>query len=683
MDLPDFSTTGHRVPMNAFARTALLSALLTTLPMASGDDLPVRQGPRTLKGGEHGVGQFVPDGTLTDLEGQPHKLSDLASAHDLVVIAMTSTSCPLSKKYLPTLVSMASEAGDSVAWVIVNTIATDDPDAMRIAADRFDGHAIYGHDPNGEFAANLGAEATTDVIVINRWRTAVYHGAIDDQYGFGYTKAKPQNEYLADALAALKAGQQPLISATDAPGCRLKQPSMSTNTEVTYHNRVSRIVQKSCVRCHNSDGVGPFSLASYDEVTAHAGMIEEVVKRDLMPPWFAADDKSASAGSLSRWVNDCSLAESEKRDFLSWLAGSMPAGDSADAPQPLVETSDWQIGEPDVVFQFAEPQPVKATGVMPYQNVDVQTDIEEDKWVQAIEVKPGDRGVVHHVLVFAEDSGKKHSERDGFWGIYVPGNSALIYPDGFAKRLPKNAKLRFQMHYTPNGTATTDRTSIGLIFAKEPPQHEVRVTGIFNDKIQIPAGAENHPEVATLPIPGDARVLGFLPHMHLRGKAARYELVRSGEETTTLLDVPRYDFNWQLLYRYRDPLQLNPGDTIRFTSWYDNSENNPANPDPTRTVGWGPQTYDEMQVGYVEYYIPGEVPTVSTAKSPSRTTTGDRTKRNAALFQRLDVNADGVITKPEVRQQMPENPKAAGPIFDQLDANNNGELTRDELARLP
>lgn len=206
------------------------------------------------------------------------------------------------------------------------------------------------------------------------------------------------------------------------------------------------------------------------------------------------------------------------------------------------------------------------------------------------------------------------------------------------------------------------------------------MTGIFNDKISIPAGAENHPEVASLSIPAEARLMGLLPHMHLRGKAARYELVSEGK-TTTLLDVPRYDFNWQLLYRFRDPLPVQAGDTIRFTSWYDNSDKNPANPDPTKTVVWGAQTYDEMQVGYVEYYLPGVVPGDSADDPAKSSDRGDRQKRNAALFRRLDVNGDGVVTKAEVRQRMPNDKQAEGPVFDRLDENHNGELTREELMK--
>lgn len=178
------------------------------------------------------------------------------------------------------------------------------------------------------------------------------------------------------------------------------------------------------------------------------------------------------------------------------------------------------------------------------------------------------------------------AERGGFWGIYVPGNSTLVYPQGFAKRIPEGAKLKFQMHYTPNGTATSDQTRIGLIWAKEPPQHEIRVAGIVNARISIPPGAENHREEAVLRLPMDAQITGFLPHMHLRGKACKYEVTKSDGQIRTLLDIPRYDFNWQLLYRYFEPLSLHAGDTIRFTVWYDNSDKNPANPDPTKTVRW-------------------------------------------------------------------------------------------------
>lgn len=578
-------------------------------------EFSVREGPKPVRPGDHGIGRRVDNVTFTDLTGVPRSLAGGADG-GVMVVAMTSTSCPLSRKYVPRLKELAESAGDGITWFLVNPVATDKPADMQAAAARLAGLAAYVHDPEGRLAAAVGALTTTDVVVLGPDRTVVYHGAIDDQYGFGYSIDAPRRTYLADALAAIRAGEDPLVAATEAPGCALDGPGGKPPvTDVTYHGRISRIVERHCVECHRDGGAGPFALDSYDDLVAHAAMIREVINRDTMPPWFAAptppDDETGRVHTP--WANDRSLAAADKRDLLEWLSGGRPAGNPGDALKPRVYPAGWQIGTPDAVFEFAEPVAVKATGVMPYQNVIVETNLPEDRWVKAIEVQPGDRNVVHHALIHLAGADEQGSdprdaaaeERGGFWGEYVPGQNTLVYPDGFAKRLPKGSRLRFQMHYTPNGSATTDRTRVGVIYAKEPPQHEVRVSGIVNARISIPPGAGNHREEASLRLPFDATIMGFLPHLHVRGKACRYDLVRGDGARTTLLDIPRYDFNWQLLYRLHEPLALAAGDTLVFTARYDNSAGNPANPDPTKTVRWGPQTYDEMHLGYVEYYVPG------------------------------------------------------------------------------
>jgi hypothetical protein len=598
------------------ARPSRPTAARNHTPAAS-----LRLGPQPLRPADQGVGRRLDDAAFTDLAGNSRELSGFAKQR-AVVIAMTSTSCPLSQKYVPTLARLAkSYSQRDVAWILVNPQATDKSADMHATAKTLAGKALYVPDPDRSLARAVGALTTTDVIVLDAARTVVYHGAVDDQYGQGYSVDAPRHRYLAEALDALLAGRQPHVAATSAPGCVLDVgPSTAAAQPLTYHNHISRIVQANCVDCHRDGGVAPFSLTTYDDVVTHASMIKQVVEQGIMPPWFAAPSESAmteaSEAQPSLWANDRSLVESDKARLLTWIAGDRPLGDANDAPQPRSFASGWEIGKPDAVFEFPRAVPVKATGIVPYQSIFIETNLAEDKWVQAIEVQPGDRRVVHHMLIYVQPAGRKQSSRmddlldevGGFWGVYVPGNATLVYPRGFAKRLPKGCKLRCQVHYVPNGTATTDRSRIGVIYVQEPPKHEVHVVGVADPKINIPPQARNHREEASLCVPCDIQVLGFLPHMHARATACRYRIMGEDGKSRPLLDIPRYDFNWQLLYRYHEPQSVARGETIRFTVWYDNSEGNPANPDPTQSVHWGRQLSDEMHLGYIEYFIPGLKP---------------------------------------------------------------------------
>ncbi|VTT96356.1 thiol-disulfide oxidoreductase : Redoxin domain protein OS=Planctomyces brasiliensis (strain ATCC 49424 / DSM 5305 / JCM 21570 / NBRC 103401 / IFAM 1448) GN=Plabr_3782 PE=4 SV=1: Redoxin: Cu2_monoox_C [Gemmataceae bacterium] len=554
---------------------------------------PVRNAPRVLRAAEAGVGKLVADVAFTDLAGKSGKLSDFKAAK-LTVVAFTNTTCPLCKKYAPVLARTEKEyAAKGVAFLFVNPTATDKPDGSA-----FTGR--YVHDTDGKLTAALGANSTTEVVVLDAARTVVYRGAIDDQYGLGYSLDAPRNKYLATALDEALAGKSPVVAGTTAPGCALDADAMKAPAvALTYHARIERIVQANCVECHRSGGVGPFSLDSYDDVVAHKGAIKKVVDNGTMPPWFAAHAKAGH----SPFANDRSLTDADKKDLLAFLGGDLKKGDPADAPLPRKYDSGWLIGKPDATFQLPKPVAVKAEGVMGYQHIKVETNFDEDRWVQAIEVQPTAREVTHHVLVFATARGARlgGGEAAGFFAVYVPGNNSLVYPDGYAKKLPKGATLHFQMHYTPNGKATTDQTKLGLIFAKHPPRHEVQVAGIVNTRFEIPPGEGNHRVDAKIPVPFDAKVLALFPHAHLRGKAAKYELNTPDGKTSTLLDVPHYDFNWQLQYRFADPVTAPRGSSLTYTAWYDNSDKNPANPDPKKTVRWGQQTYEEMHLGYIEF----------------------------------------------------------------------------------
>ena len=411
----------------------------------------LRKRPRLLAPGEHGVGRLIPDFAVRDLNATEFLLTDIIRHHgarktpaSAIVIAMTSTSCPLSRKYLPTLASLAETyAPQGIQFVLANPVATDKPSEMQAALATLPTDVIYCFDAEETIATTVAARTTTDVVVLDASRTVIFHGAIDDQYGFGYSLDAPRNNYLSDALDAILRGRLPTVEATDAPGCSLDlQAEATVGTNITYHGRIARLMQRHCIECHREGGVGPFPLQTYAYVTAHAPMIRDVVDRGIMPPWFARQTEDSAH---SPWINDRSLSASEKKDLLECISGSQPEGNISDAPVPRQFADGWLIGKPDDIFQFDQPVKVKATGTMPYQNVTVDTHLDEDKWVQAIEIRPGVPGVVHHVLVFAtsgEDSPRNRrdataDELRGYWGIYVPGNSTLVYPEGFAKKLPR------------------------------------------------------------------------------------------------------------------------------------------------------------------------------------------------------------------------------------------------------
>ncbi|MDB6004162.1 MAG: Redoxin domain protein [Prosthecobacter sp.] len=572
------------------------------------EDPSFKEAPQFLKGTEHGVGRMVADTALKTLKGDEIKLSSAAGKNGLV-IALFSASCPISGKLAPEIARLEKELKEQgLALLLVN--APPGQKAEEITQFIADHKLVspVASDADGKLSQQLAATTTTEVFLLDAARTLVYRGAINDQYGLGYTKDAPKHHYLRDAVAAMLSGEPAEIAATSAPGCALDLPAQKAvaATPVTYHRDIARILQSNCVECHHQGGVGPFPLDSYDTVIEHAAMIRKQVERGAMPPWFAAPLEGLTH---SLWSNDRSLSERDRADLLAWLGSNRVKGDVADAPKPRAFPSEWAIGKPDVIIAAAKPVSIKAEGTMPYQHVTVTTDFPEDRWVRGYEVLPTARQVVHHVIVSVHEKGSKvrggGDEGDqGYWAAYVPGNTHQVYPEGFARKLPAGATVSFQIHYTPNGKAVEDTMRMGLLFSKEPPKYVIHTTALPNSRISIPPGKADHVEVAQRKLPTDVNVMAWMAHMHVRGKAFKFEVTLPDGKTETLLDIPRYDFNWQLRYDYAMPHFLPRGSTVKITAVYDNSTGNPANPDPTKTVRWGQQTFDEMMIGYMEHYTP-------------------------------------------------------------------------------
>ncbi len=635
------------------------------------------------------IGRFIPDFNFNDLSGKPHKLSDFGTSK-LTVVAMTSTSCPLSRKYLPTLAELTrSLAGQPVSFILVNCVPSDEPDAMRQAASSLQPGALYTADQNERFAQHMQAATTTDVILLDSTRTVLYQGAIDDQYGIGSALEQPRRRFLVDAIAAALQNQIPAITATSAPGCVLDfdAPQTADNTPtITWHRHISRILQQNCLECHRSHGVGPFPLETLEQVSGHAAMIRQVVADQTMPPWFAAPaaEDTPAADAHRRWANDRSLSSADRKQLLDWLDSGQPAGDPADTPLPRQFPSSWSLGEPDAVVQIPKPIRIKSTGVMGYQNILVEWTADTDRWVQGYEIQPTDRSVVHHVLVNVSEPGDDPRGRGmdgigGYWAAYVPGNSGHIYPKGFARKLPAKASIRFQIHYTPNGQETQDQLKLGLHFADQPPEYIVRTIPLAKPSINIPPNAASHSESLTRPVPVDIPVLGLMAHMHVRGKAFRFDLKQADGTTSTLLDIPRYDFNWQLRYEPATPITLPRGSEVTVTAVYDNSSNNPSNPNPAQNVRWGEQTHEEMLIGYVETY------TALGAPLPDITSRSRPAVSSDDQFRNCDSDSDGFVTAAELKQAAPrlprlrDQPEAIDRLFQVADTDADQKLSPAEF----
>ncbi len=550
------------------------------------------------------VGEMLGSLSFVDESGQTRAIENIKPR--AIILVWRDLDCPVSQKYAPRLKSLQEEfallaADVSFVYLFPGTAHT----VAELKADMAEhGHkGLLAQDPEGTLARALRLRTTAEVFVLDKARTLRYRGAIDDQYGIGYQKNAPEHHYLRDAVRAVLDQHVVAIPATTAPGCvaehgesDAKEPDpAATGSGVTYHNRISRIIQNNCQTCHRADGAAPFPLETYAQVTAKRKMIRYVIEDQIMPPWGVKHEPG-------KWLNDKSLSARDEADLLAWIEKGTPEGDRKDAPLPLDWSADWQIGTPDLVLQLPKPIRIPAEGEVKYEYVKVTNPLKEDRWVKAMELRPTAPQVVHHALVFRA-ADLLGGGLQGYYTGLVPGETTSVFEEGFGKLLPAGETLVFQLHYTTNGKATTDQTELGFVFYDRKPEHEIHTLSAATTKFVIPPGADNHQVVAEYKVKVPGTLLSFAPHTHLRGKAFRYDLIYADGRSVELIDIPRYDFNWQMRYKLAEPVFAPWGSKIRATAWYDNSAKNPANPDPTKEVRHGDQTWDEMMIGYFEAYV--------------------------------------------------------------------------------
>ncbi len=552
--------------------------------------------------------------TLKDpRDGKPVALVDLRDRKAIVVVFL-GTECPINNAFVPVLAELhQAYSARGVAFLGINSNRQDTPDKVAAHARKFQVPFPLLKDVNAVVADQFGARRTPEAFLLGPDGKVLYQGRIDDQFGIGYSRAgKPSRRDLAVALDEVLAGKPVSVARTEVAGCfigRTVQPRK--DGPITYTKQVSRILQNHCQECHRPGQIGPMALLTYEDAASWADTIREVVSDQRMPPWHA-DPR------FGKFSNDRRLPEADRAALLAWLEEGTPRGDDRDLPAARQFTAGWKIGQPDLVFTMPKAFDVPAetpVGGVPYQHFTVETNFKEDRWVERAEARPDALDVVHHIVVFIVGPNEKFQP-----GIprmlltgFAPGDMPTILEPGFAKKVPAGARLVFQMHYTPNGKARRDQSSVGLIFAKEPPKYRVLTRPVASRTFAaratfIPPGADNFKVESEFQFPEKGHILSFMPHMHLRGKDFLYEAQHSDGKATTLLSVPRYQFGWQAVYRCAEPVPMAKGSKLHCVAHYDNSAGNPNNPDPTAKVYWGDQTWQEMMIGWIDFYLDEQKP---------------------------------------------------------------------------
>ncbi|MFV0445909.1 MAG: redoxin domain-containing protein [Planctomycetaceae bacterium] len=610
-----------------------------------------------------------------ELPGVDGKTVSLAGdgGESLMVLCFLGTECPLAKLYGPRLQLLAEKYRErGVRFVGINSNRQDSiEDIRRYVADSgltFPQAKDYDH----AAADRFGITRTPEVCLLDGSGAVRYRGRIDDQYQPGLSRPEPTHSDLAMALDEMLAGKTVSQFETTAVGCLLgRAPQVSTPTKLTYCQEVSRVLQRHCVECHRAGDIGPFALTDYDEVVGWGEMMLEVIADGRMPPWHA------TRGS-GPFVNAREMTDADKAMLREWVAGGMPYGEVSELPPESPPRAKWDLGrEPDLVVSMRDqPFVVPAVGTVDYQYFVVDPGLKEDRWVVGAEVLPGNRSVVHHCIVFVRPPDGKRLPGLGWLTAYVPGQRALQMPPGMGRRIPAGSRLVFQMHYTPTGTEQADLSQLGLIFAPDSDiQEEVYTLMAINQDFEIPPGASDFAVDAELKqLPKDGKLLAMAPHMHVRGKACRVVAERDGK-SELLLDVPRYDFNWQHVYALQEAIPLQSLEKIEFTAHFDNSAGNPVNPDPGQYVHWGDQTWEEMTVAFFEVARPrrSREEVTSRGKKVAKQLTDQDRQFVDELLRDSDANGDGQLDGDE----LPQSVRRFG--FKKLDLNKDGVLSRDEL----
>jgi len=620
------------------------------------------------------VGMRVDDFQLLDHMGVAHRLFYYSDAPAIVVMTQ-GNGCPIVRNAVPAYRQVRDNYQEQgVKFFLLNSNLQDNKTtiAKEVADFGFDIPVLV--DENQLVGESLNVTRTAEVFVIDpKSRKVVYHGPVDDRLTYQNQKAKAEFSYLSDALDAVIAGETVKISQVDAPGCIVNFPERDNkerHTNISYHDTIAPILEERCVECHQVGGIGPWAMTSYDMIKGFSPMIREVIRTDRMPPWH-------SDPNIGSFLHDRSLTSNEIKTLVHWIEAGSPRGEGYDPlADPRESLPDWPLGVPDLILTVPSFD-VPATGVVDYQRPYVVNPLEEGKWLRASTVKVGSRESVHHVLTgYLKEIPKSGQSNEVRWGAsvggYAVGAESMIAREGLGTYIPAGGAIGLQMHYTPFGREVTDTTQIGLYFYDKRPPRMLRNSVIMDFSLEIPPEKANHAETAYLEFPKDAELFYAFPHAHYRGQSSTLAIRYPDGREEMILSLPKYDFNWQRAYEFKDPIKVPAGAKLIARYTYDNSTQNAANPDPSKKIVWGDQSFEEMLYTAISYRWSDETSADQKGEYQELLNAG-------RLFGMLDDNIDESIQKDEIRGRAGR--RLAG-NFDRLDRNGDGALSWQEYSAI-
>jgi hypothetical protein len=540
----------------------------------------------------------VPNFRLLDIEGRARELF-YESDQKGVVLVFCGTDLANVVSDAPALKAVYESFHERGVrfWLVVARPRLDRAQVrQQVAALGLDYTVL--EDEGGAVTRQFASGNVPEAVVIDpsTWAIA-YKGRIVDtvQTSLGQTT----EPLLATAVGDLASGTRSIVKQTVVSGVSGGLPSFADRT---YSQHIAPLLQTKCVRCHSPENIAPWAMTNHAIVQEKAPLIKDSVLTRKMPPWHADHH-------FQTFANSEMLSADELAMLVDWIDRGSPRGEG---PDPLAESippppPEWPLGPPDQIITI-EPQEIPASGTVDYRYLIALNTNSHDVRLRAVVVKPGNRRVVHHVLVFVAstlaDIFEVQGGLSGYFGSYVPGQEQVPFPDGTAKLLKKGYHFVFQLHYTVSGAPETDRTQLGLYLSPVVSTTELKTSTAFDTSFVIPPGAEDHSASAAQVLARDIVLYEMSPHMHYRGRRFRFDAIYPDGKTETLLNVPYYRFDWQSLYRLAEPKRLPAGTKIVCSGGWDNSSKNAFNPDPTQSVAFGQQSWEEMFIGYFNYSDP-------------------------------------------------------------------------------